>query len=130
MGWAPDERLCLYLNDTDRAVILVRLEADGEYRTVIRRDLTSDERLMGGAANEQLLGPASINRLIARLIAHDTRRGFDVIDATLGANERLHAAHDAAFTELIREDIADRLWFALGRSYMPGMDIRPRMARR
>lgn len=127
LGWEADPRLCLYKNDRDQAVILVRLEADGEYRLVIRRDATTDERLF---ASESLLGLQSIHRLIQRLIAHDSRRGFDVLDATLGANDRRHLANDKAASEWLREEIGDRLWYALGWSHFPGVDILPRQSRR
>ncbi len=127
LGWEADSRLCLYKSDYDQAVILVRLEFDGEYRTVLRRELTSDERLLGGPANSQLLGPDAINRLIQRLIAHDNRRGFDPIDATLGANERKEAAADAEHMEWVHEEISPKIVWALQHSHLPGFDVAPRL---
>lgn len=119
LGWEGDERLCLYKNDEARAVCLVRLEADGEYRLVCRRDATSDERLFLGT---DLLGPQAINQLIRHLIAHDSRRGFDAAAHVIDANDAKHAANDKALDEWIGEEIAPMLAFALQRSYLPGID--------
>lgn len=127
LGWEADSRLCLYKSDYDQAVILVRLEHDGEYRTVLRRELTADERLMGGPANGQLLGPEAINRLIQRLIDHDNRRGFDPIAATIGVNEAMEAARDKEHTEWIHEEISPKVVWALQHSFLPGFDVAPRL---
>lgn len=129
LGWEADPRLCLYKNDRDKALLLVRLEADNEYRAVLRRELTPDER-MTSFAGLNLYGRDSMVRMIQRLISHDTQRGFDVMAATVGANDAKHAEADKALGEWLREDIADRLWYAFGWSQKPGFDILPRHARR
>lgn len=122
LGWEADPRLCLYKNDAERAVMLVRFEHDGEYRMVGRHTLSTDEVLFGGPKDALLLGAEAVNHMIRGLIAHDHRRGFDpniVIANTLAK----HAENDRVFSEWIREDMAPRLADALMRSYLPGVPL-------
>lgn len=68
LGWEGDPRLALYIEKDPRTAedrwVLSRYEADGEYRDILRSrpGVTLDERL------------------IIRLMEHDTRRGFNPVD--------------------------------------------------
>ena len=123
LGWAADPRLCLYRNDVDATIALVRLEHDGEYRLVCRRQLTADERLAG----DSLLDVQAIDRLIRHLIGIDTRRGFDALVYTETLNAEKQRRTDAAFAELVHEEISPRLVHAISREYLPGVDVLPRL---
>ena len=114
LGWSADPRLCLYRNDMENRYLLARLEADGEYRMVIR------------SPRGEIITPESINRLIAKLIEGDRNRGVDIIDATLGWNERKRVQMDKEW-DAERAEVADKLVYALNRMYLPGMPIFQRL---
>lgn len=116
LGWSPDSRLCMYKNEQEGRYCLVRLEGDEEYRMICR------------SQPFELLTGDKINRMIRDLIAHDRQRGFDAMDATVGYNTRKREASEREFSEMVREDLGDKLYYAFGRAYLPGVDILPRQA--
>jgi len=95
-GWEGDPRLCMYLDGRANAWVLMRLEADFQYRVVTVSPV-------GRQLNEE-----EINRLIDRLIAHDIRRGFKPKEAVDAHNAAVDKAKADAAGER-HEAVADRL---------------------
>jgi hypothetical protein len=108
LGWEGDPRLVIYLHLRVERFVLYRLEADGEYRGVAQ--------LPAGAE----ITPESMNKLIARLVAVDTRRGYDAMtDLDKAEASVLRAKATDYQAEL--EQVADALHFGLARSHLPGI---------
>lgn len=97
LGWPGDPSLALYRTQDDRWE-LVRLESDGEYRTFCRSKP----------------GAKLDNRLIIELVAHDTRKGYNVHDAISQANARLEAERDKKLEEETNEKL-QKVYWALGK---------------
>lgn len=116
LGWEGDPRLCFY-HGPEARYYLFRLEHDGQYRMVCR-----SAPFGVGMMNEE-----GIHKLIRRLQAIDTWRGFDPLDATLGATERRQEQSRQEFRDMIHEETAPRLAYWAQRAYLPGVDIRPRL---
>jgi hypothetical protein len=97
-GWEGDPRLALYAHDEGEGRVweLCRLEHDGQYRLVARSQP----------------GVPFDDRIVDELIARDRRRGFDVDQAVVAANERRdrEAADRAADLDA---ETGDRLAHAL-----------------
>lgn len=98
-GWEGDPRLALYFIPGSRQWELMRLEADGEYRTVARSK--------PGAK----LTPAIIDELVAR----DVRRGFDLKKSIDTHNSRVRRSRSAEFQAWIDEEIGPRLGHAISK---------------
>ncbi len=109
-----DDRLALYLGPESQ-FYLYRLEHDEEYRLVCR------------SKPYELLNPDGVNRLVKHLSTIDTRLGHDVGAETMAHNYKLEADRNRDFNELIDEEVAPRLAYTLGRMYLPGLGIRPRL---
>lgn len=110
-----DPRLCMYLAESESRFYLYRLEHDEVYRLVCR------------SQPYELLDPTGVNKLILHLHSIDSRQGVNVGEATIAHNEQLDASRTRDFNELIDEEVAPRLGYTLGRMYLPGLDIRPRL---
>lgn len=110
LGWEGDNRLAVYLCKPTQQFVLWRLEHDGEYRPVAQ--------LPSG----QSITPASVNKLISRLVEIDSRRGFDPYQDVISTIEQAEKAQADAQRERI-SDAADKLLFGLSRSHLPGVDI-------
>lgn len=113
LGWEGDPRLVVYLHGESKRFVLWRLEADGEYRTVAA--------LPEGAC----LTPENTNRLCARLVEIDQRRGFDPYQDVVQAQDAHDRAADASREAWVSQ-FADKLLFGLARSHLPGVDIAKR----
>lgn len=111
LGWEGDPRLVVYLHGASDTFVLWRLEADGEYRAV--------------AQLHGLITPESINRLCARLVEIDQRRGFDPFEDVMKAQDA-HDLEAAKSREAWVSDFSDKLLFGLARSHLPGVDIAKR----
>ncbi len=111
LGWEGDPRLVVYLHGESKTFVLWRLEHDGEYRAV--------------AALPGEITPANINSLCARLVEIDTRTGFDAGQEVMDAQDALEASKRKAQDEAVA-DFADKLYFGLARSHLPGVDIAKR----
>lgn len=96
LGWEGDERLALYREGP--RWLLMRLEHDGEYRTVCwsRPGLELDERL------------------IMHLVAHDARRGANPADQVDRANATATKELEYQATEKVHS-AAEKLQWALRR---------------
>jgi hypothetical protein len=95
-GWEGDPRLAVYW--VPPCWEIMRLEADGQYRTVCR----------------SAAGVPFDERLIDALVAHDRQRHTVGLHERITAhNERTEARHRAVLDERITEDIAPRLRHAL-----------------
>lgn len=112
VGFEGDSRLVVYLNLEHQTFVLWRLEHDGEYRPVAQ---------IAGSINED-----NVNRLCARLVEIDTRRGFDAGAEVIAAQDAYHAASEARMAEASNA-FADKLRFALARSHLPGVDVSKRV---
>lgn len=110
-----DSRLCMYLAESESRYYLYRLEHDEVYRLVCR------------SQPYELLDVVGVNKLISKLHSIDSQQGVNVGEATIAHNEKIDADRAAGFNELIEEDIAPRLGYMIGRMYLPGLDIRPRL---
>lgn len=110
-----DPRLCMYLAESEGRFYLYRLERDEVYRLVCR------------SKPYELLDATGINKLILHLHSIDSRQGVNVGEETIAHNEKIDADRTHAFSELIDEEVAPRLGYTLGRMYLPGLDIRPRL---
>lgn len=110
-----DERLCIYLAESEGRFYLFRLERDEQYRMVAR------------SQPYELLNEMNMNRLVTHLVSIDARLGVDVGATTMAHNYKVEADRNAQFNELIDEEIAPRLGYMMGRMYIPGLDIRPRL---
>ena len=108
VGFEGDPRLVVYLNLEHQTFVLWRLEHDGEYRPVAS---------ISGSINEE-----NVNRLCARLVEIDTRRGFDAGAEVIAAQDAYYADSDARLIEM-SNDFAAKLRFALSRSHLPGVDV-------
>lgn len=100
LGWEGDHRLQMYVDLKCDVWVLVRLEWDGEYRVVTV------------SPTGQQLNEEQVNRLIVRLVGHDTRRGFDV-KAAVDANNAALDAEKARVEGDKVDAIADRLGWGL-----------------
>lgn len=99
-GWEGDPRLCWYNDGQAGRLVLMRLENDGQYRTVLV------------SSQYQIPGDEMANRIIDRLVASDVRRGFDVRAAIDANNAKVDAAKAAAESEH-NQAVADKLAFGL-----------------
>ena len=114
LGWEGDNRFAIYLHLADQRFIVYRLEHDNEYRGFARLPVGAE------------LTPESINSLIGRIIAGDTRRGADPVGDIVRAQAAWERDRVREQTAQIA-DIADKLHWGLARSHLPGLDItRPR----
>lgn len=105
MGWEGDERLALYVDQRRAEWVLVRLEAVGAYAVVAITDPAALE-----------LSPVDVvGQLIAHLVAHDVRRGFDPLADVEAHNAARDRALDADFADAIGNDVAPRLRHAFRR---------------
>jgi hypothetical protein len=95
IGWEGDPRLALYRTQ-DRRWEIWRQEHDGEPRLVCR----------------SRPGLALDNRLIMRLMEHDTRRGFRIKEHVDKVNAKVDADKAAALQPQ-KEAAADKLMWAL-----------------
>lgn len=102
LGWGADGRYAVYSRPAKNTFILVRLEADGEYR--ITRELNSSRPL----------SPGDVNLLIRWLVSNDTRRGFDVLKFIDEKNAALDREKERKADEE-RAQISDKLAWALKR---------------
>lgn len=108
LGWEGDDRLVVYICKPTQQFVLWRLEADGEYRPCATLPPNAS------------MTPGNVNELIRRLVAHDTRRGYDAYTDVVTQQDL--AARDA---ERVRQewvaDFADKLHYGLSRSHLPGV---------
>lgn len=111
VGWEGDPRLVIYLHKPSQTFVLWRLEHDGEYRPTasISGDIT----------------PESINRLCARLVEIDQRRGFNAFQEVMDTQARQDAEVEQRRIEASNA-FADKFLFGLARSHLPGVDIAKR----
>jgi hypothetical protein len=108
LGWEGDDRLVVYLCKPTQQFVLWRLEANGEYGPCAALPPNGS------------LTPGNVNELIRRLVAHDTRRGYDAYQDVI--DQQAMAARHAETDRLAHiEQFADKLHFALARSHMPGV---------
>jgi hypothetical protein len=99
LGWEGDGRLALYIDRRRGEWVLVRFEADATYRIVANTDFMA-----------QHLPPADVvGQLIAFLVSHDSRRGFDALVAVDAHNARTEAAAEAALVDEMTNEVAPRL---------------------
>lgn len=109
-----DARCVIYVNLLTDNFVLFRLEHDNVYRPTAK--------LPSG----RCLNEATINQLIARLTAIDTRQGFNPLTDILAAGDR-QKRHQASERRAWLSDYADKLHWGLAHSHLPGVDItRPR----
>lgn len=96
IGWEGDERLALYREG--QSWLLMRLEHDGEYRPICksRPGLALDERL------------------IMRLVEHDSHRGANPIDKVDAVNAAVDKERDYQGTQKVHS-AAEKLQWALRR---------------
>ncbi len=105
LGWEGDARMALYIDARGGEWVLVRLEHDGVYRITTTTDPVA-----------LALAPIDvIGQLVAWLVDHDGRRGFDPLVAAMSANADRAARLDADFDDEMANDIAPRLRHALKR---------------
>ena len=102
VGWEGDARMAVYSWPRMGRFILVRLEADGEYRKV--RDLVTDKPL----------GPQAVGELCRWLVERDSRRGFDVQKYLADHNAAVDRERERAWDEQ-RGAAVDKLAWALKR---------------
>lgn len=108
LGWEGDDRLVVYLCKPTQQFVLWRLETDGEYRPC------------AALPTDAAMSPDNINRLIRRLVAHDTRRGFDAYATVMAAHAKME--HDAEQERRAAiSDFADKFHYGLSRSHLPGV---------
>lgn len=118
LGWEGDNRLCLYANAAANTWELWRLEHDGEYR----------QTGLSSPPGVSIPGPEQINKLIKRLVDIDTRRGFDPHEESIVVARTIDEARAKSRSDRIQGDVAPKLRWALGRSYLPGVDVLPRQS--
>lgn len=102
LGWEGDLRLQLYWDGSESRYVLMRLEHDGQYRAVTCTKPYT------------LVNSETINQVIARLVQHDTRRGFDVKAHVDRHNAAVEREHERVQGEKF-ENMADKLRWALKR---------------
>lgn len=95
-GWEGDPRLQLYLDRPGREWVLVRFEHDRVYRIVVGHDAGDCAGMFVAA------------RMIEWLVAHDQRRGYDVLADVAATNAAVDRSKEAAATEF-NEEFAHRL---------------------
>lgn len=100
IGWEGDPRLCMYLDGRANAWVLMRLEADFQYRVVTVSPV------------DRPLNPEEINKLCLRLVMHDTRRGFNPKEAVDSHNATVDAEKQKVADER-HEQVADKLAWGL-----------------
>ena len=110
LGWEADPRWAIYLHLQDKRFVVYRLEHDNEYRGFAR------------LPEGQELTPESINQLILRIIAGDSRRGADPVAEIVRAQAEWQRDRDRENRAFIG-DLADKLMWALSRQHLPGLDI-------
>lgn len=108
LGWPGDPRLAVYYWPRRRTYVLVRLcdrvaAGEPEYQVICE---------MPG---NRPLSPAGVNQAIRKLIAIDTRRGFDPHAEILANNARVEERFERRNDEWIDEEMAPRLAWAYGR---------------
>lgn len=103
LGWAGDPKMAVYYWPRLRKYVLVRLCEDSDYRVILE------------FGNDHPLSPASVNRVVRRLVEHDARRGFDAHKAILDHNAKLDLQFEKRNEEWVNEEIAPRLAWAYGR---------------
>jgi hypothetical protein len=99
-GWEGDNRLAWYFDAEAQRIVLMRLEWDNQYRTVL---VTPPFTI----PNDEMA-----NRIVDRLVAQDVRRGFDV-KASVDANNAKVDAEKRRLSRDRNEDIAEKLMYAL-----------------
>jgi len=105
MGWEGDHRLALYIDQRRGEWVLVRLEATGTYGIVATTDPVA-----------RALSPVDVvGQLIAHLVDHDVRRGFDPLVDVDTHNAARDRALDAAFDDRITNEVGPRLRHAFRR---------------
>lgn len=105
LGWEGDRRLALYVDRRRGSWVLVRLEADQQYRIAARTDVVA-----------QALAPVDIvGHLISFLVTHDSRRGYDAVAEIDRHNARTEAANEAALVDHLEHELTPRLHHALRR---------------
>lgn len=110
LGWEGDPRLAVYVDGNARSWILVRLEADGQYRPVAETGL--------GAAH---VAPVDIvGQLIQFLVTHDSRRGYDPLADADRHNALLEAEQERQLSDRVVNDLAPRLRHALRKDGVDG----------
>lgn len=100
LGWEGDPRLQMYVNPKDDVWVLMRFENDGQYRVVTVSPVG------------QTLNNEEVNKLILRLVAHDTRRGFDPKAATDAHNAQQDKSEVDQLSEYNAQK-ADKLAWAI-----------------
>lgn len=103
MGWEGDLRFALYAGPGQW--VLVRLEHDNVYR----RTATTTLGAVGHGAVD------IVGQLVAFLVSHDTRRGFDPAAHVQAHNDRRDAALDAEHDDFVADEIAPKLRWAVKR---------------
>lgn len=101
LGWEGESRLQMYWDGEAQRYVLCRLCGDGEYRAIVCSE------------PYPLINEARINEVIAGLVLHDVRRGFDPKAYVDGKNARLDAARQAEVDDHFDNVIVDKLKFAL-----------------
>ncbi len=102
LGFEGDDRLALYLNVAKGRWGLWRLEGDSQYRLVTSR------------ATIETRGPELVASLIAGLVAHDTRRGFNAHEHVVKQNTLVDEAV-AKHWDARHSDLNDKLRWGLKR---------------
>lgn len=105
LGWEGDPRLALY-RTADRRWELWRLEADGEYRPVMRSK--PDTKLD--------------HRLILKLVEMDRNRGFDAHEHLRKLNERNQLEREARAAEAVAA-AEDKVRWAIGKDTNTGKKV-------
>jgi hypothetical protein len=100
LGWEGDDRLALYFDLRGRCYELWRLEHDGQYRSVMRFDA------------DAFRGPELVANIVTRLVATDSRRGYNVKAAVDSLNEAVEREKRRQRDEFHTE-AAERLRFGL-----------------
>ena len=103
MGWEGDPRFGLYAGPGQW--VLVRLEHDGVYRR------TATTTLGAGCYGALDI----VGQLVAFLVAHDTRRGFDPAAHVQDHNDRRDARIDAEHDDFVAGELAPKLHWAVKR---------------
>jgi hypothetical protein len=93
MGWAGDPRLALYRDERARHWELWRLEADGQYRMVLKSK-----------------PGVNLDGLIKFLVEHDTQRGYDAVQRILEHNKANYRKNDLANAERMDAAMDHVIW--------------------
>jgi hypothetical protein len=104
LGWEGDPRLQMYWDGVVHRHTLVRLEHDGEYRPVC------------STPPHTILNEEWVNRLVAKLVATDANRGFDV-RAAMDARNAAVDAEKARVQGDKFDAMADKLRWALKKDH-------------